>query len=72
MNNQIRVLAVDDHPLLREGIAELIGNQEDMVLVAAASNGRDLLVGMEGEPYRFFVSWPRDFITLSARPAQAR
>jgi hypothetical protein len=40
--------------------------------LAAASNGRDLLVGMEGEPYRFFVSWPRDFITLSARPAQAR
>ena len=39
----IRVLAVDDHPLLREGIAALIGNAEDMELVAEASNGREAL-----------------------------
>jgi DNA-binding NarL/FixJ family response regulator len=39
----IRVLAVDDHPLLREGIAALIGNQTDMQLVAEASNGREAL-----------------------------
>jgi DNA-binding NarL/FixJ family response regulator len=37
----IRVLAVDDHPLLREGIAALISNQSDMELVAEASNGRE-------------------------------
>jgi len=35
------MLAVDDHPLLREGIAALIGNQTDMQLVAEASNGRE-------------------------------
>lgn len=38
---QIRVLAVDDHPILREGIRALIGNQDDLLLVAEASNGRD-------------------------------
>ena len=35
----IRVLSVDDHPLLRGGIAALIGNQTDMELVAEACNG---------------------------------
>ena len=35
----IRVLTVDDHPLLREGIAALVNAQSDMKLVAEASNG---------------------------------
>lgn len=39
----IRVLAVDDHPLLREGIAALIGSAEDMELVAEAANGREAI-----------------------------
>ena len=40
----IRVMAVDDHPLLRDGISALIANQTDMELVAEASNGREALV----------------------------
>jgi DNA-binding NarL/FixJ family response regulator len=39
----IRVLAVDDHPLLREGIAALIAGEEDMELIGEASNGREAL-----------------------------
>jgi DNA-binding NarL/FixJ family response regulator len=37
--NPIRVLSVDDHPLLREGIGVIVNNQPDMVLVDAASTG---------------------------------
>jgi DNA-binding NarL/FixJ family response regulator len=37
----IRILAVDDHPLLRGGIAALIGTQSDMELVAEAPTGRE-------------------------------
>jgi len=39
----IRVLSVDDHPLLRGGIAALVGNQTDMEVVAEACNGREAL-----------------------------
>jgi DNA-binding NarL/FixJ family response regulator len=39
----ITVLCVDDHPLLREGIAAVIGNQQDIVLVGEAPNGKEAL-----------------------------
>jgi DNA-binding NarL/FixJ family response regulator len=38
---RIRVLTVDDHPLLREGIATLVNDQPDMEVVAQAATGRD-------------------------------
>jgi len=37
----IRILSVDDHPLIRQGIMGLVAAQPDMKLVAEASNGRE-------------------------------
>ena len=37
----IRIVLVDDHPLLRQGIAALVADQPDMKLIAEASNGRE-------------------------------
>src|SRR6202142_2460828 len=39
----IGVLSVDDHPLLREGIAALVNAESDMKLVAEATNGREAI-----------------------------
>ena len=41
--DRIRVLSVDDHALLREGIAAIINHQSDMVLVSQASGGREAI-----------------------------
>jgi DNA-binding NarL/FixJ family response regulator len=41
----IRIFSIDDHPLMREGIAAIISNEPDMLLVAEASNGREAIQG---------------------------
>ena len=42
-SSQIRILAVDDHALVREGIAGLVGVQGDMVMAGEASTGREAI-----------------------------
>jgi DNA-binding NarL/FixJ family response regulator len=42
-NNIIRILTVDDHPVLRRGIAAILGDEPDMELVAEASNGHEAI-----------------------------
>jgi DNA-binding NarL/FixJ family response regulator len=42
-SSRIRILAVDDHPIVREGIAGLVSVQPDMVVVGEASNGREAI-----------------------------
>src|ERR1700678_2417300 len=39
----IRILSVDDHPLIRQGVAGLVATQADMNLIAEAANGREAL-----------------------------
>lgn len=41
MSKKIRVFSVDDHPLLHEGLATVVRNQPDMVMVAEASSGKE-------------------------------
>jgi len=48
---KIRVMSVDDHPLLREGVGSIIDSQPDMQLAAQAANGREaILVYREARP----------------------
>ena len=47
-SSPIRILTVDDHPVVREGIAGLVGIQPDMTVVAEAANGREAIQQFRG------------------------
>ena len=42
-HRRIRVFSIDDHPLLREGVAAIINSQPDMLLVAQATSGKEAI-----------------------------
>jgi DNA-binding NarL/FixJ family response regulator len=42
-SKKIRILTVDDHPILRQGISAIIQDESDMALVAEAANGREAI-----------------------------
>jgi DNA-binding NarL/FixJ family response regulator len=41
--NPIKILVVDDHPLLRDGVAALLAGEPDLLLVGEASDGREAI-----------------------------
>ena len=47
--DRIRVIVVDDHTLMREGVAAVIARQPDMIVVGEAVNGEDALALVESE-----------------------
>jgi len=47
-SEQIRILAVDDHPLLSEGLANIIRHQHDMLLAGQVNSGREAIQHFEG------------------------
>ena len=59
INKQIRILSVDDHPLVREGIAAVINSQPDMLLVAHACNAQEAI--------QFFVEHKPDVTLMDLR-----
>ena len=48
----IRIMTVDDHPLLREGIGAIVRSQPDLRLVAEATSGREAIEALPRAPAR--------------------
>lgn len=44
VTDPMKILCVDDHPLMREGVAAIVRNEPDMLLAGEASNGREAIL----------------------------
>jgi NarL family two-component system response regulator LiaR len=47
MNEKIRVMIVDDHPVVRQGIKSLLGEEDEFLVVGEAVNGRDAIAKVD-------------------------
>ena len=68
--DMIKVLVADDHPLVREGLARLLGDEEDIQVVAQAADDeegvrlaaelvRDVAVGVQASSSSLYLPWLR-------------
>ena len=61
----IRVLIVDDHPILREGLVAMIESQSDLAVAAQAENGKQALRSLRSI-FRTSLWWTWDYRTSTA------
>lgn len=50
MDNNIRLMVVDDHVIMREGLKQIFSLDERLVVVAEAGNGTQVMEGLRNEP----------------------
>jgi YesN/AraC family two-component response regulator len=51
----IRVLIADDHPIVRQGLKQILGDTRDMLVAGEAINGREVLEKARAEPWDVVV-----------------
>jgi two-component system, NarL family, invasion response regulator UvrY len=55
LNDMIRILITDDHPIVRQGIRQILEDDEKIILIDEASNGKELLEKMMNQEYEVIL-----------------